>query len=300
MIRDCVGAMLLASCAAASVRRGVDHGEDVRSLPMSFEWRREGPAEACGTKCRTWISAVGTITADTPRTIREFCPRHATCAAPCWCSTRAAARCSGTLELGRMHPPARHGDHGRQDHAAADREGRRAARDAFAQGRLRIDVRLPAAGRDAPLCAGGSQACWCTRSGSATGATMRPPATYSAEDIMVIQRDIGRLVQYTAEMGGGADLDRDGAAHPAVGAAAAALLRGTDARQARRPRDSLFEPRAGPSRRHASSALDDRATPSVAATTERGWSLVENGRAARCWCAGIRSPSTARRSAAST
>src|SRR5262249_56698958 len=31
-------------------------------------------------------------------------------------------------------------------------------------------------------------------------------SVYTAEDIMVIQRDIGRLVQYTAEMGGGARL----------------------------------------------------------------------------------------------
>src|SRR5207249_6301377 len=31
-------------------------------------------------------------------------------------------------------------------------------------------------------------------------------ATYSAEDLVVVQRDIGRLARYTVEMGGGVDL----------------------------------------------------------------------------------------------
>ena len=31
-------------------------------------------------------------------------------------------------------------------------------------------------------------------------------ANYSAEDLVVVQRDIGRLAQYTVEMGGGIDL----------------------------------------------------------------------------------------------
>ena len=34
-------------------------------------------------------------------------------------------------------------------------------------------------------------------------------ANYSAEDLVLIQRDIGRLAQYTAEMGATADLDAD-------------------------------------------------------------------------------------------
>src|SRR4029078_1506950 len=39
---------------------------DVRVLPMQFELLREGPASACGDHCRTFISAVGAITKDTP------------------------------------------------------------------------------------------------------------------------------------------------------------------------------------------------------------------------------------------
>jgi hypothetical protein len=40
--------------------------------PMRFEWVREGPAEACGDKCREWIAAVGRITADTLRDFETF------------------------------------------------------------------------------------------------------------------------------------------------------------------------------------------------------------------------------------
>ncbi|HET9245927.1 MAG TPA: hypothetical protein VFO15_09010, partial [Xanthobacteraceae bacterium] len=39
---------------------------------MRFEWRREGPAHACGANCRVWISATGYITADTPREFETF------------------------------------------------------------------------------------------------------------------------------------------------------------------------------------------------------------------------------------
>ena len=42
------------------------------SAPMRFEWRREGPAHACGANCRVWISAIGYITADTPREFETF------------------------------------------------------------------------------------------------------------------------------------------------------------------------------------------------------------------------------------
>ena len=45
---------------------------DARSLPMQFEIWTEGPAQACGDNCRTWVSATGAITADTPRDFEAF------------------------------------------------------------------------------------------------------------------------------------------------------------------------------------------------------------------------------------
>jgi hypothetical protein len=40
--------------------------------PMRFELVREGPAEACGKTCRTWVSASGRITPDTAREFQLF------------------------------------------------------------------------------------------------------------------------------------------------------------------------------------------------------------------------------------
>jgi len=47
-----------------------------RTLPMRFEYRIQGPAEVCGTKCKVFISAAGAITADTPRHFLLFAQGH--------------------------------------------------------------------------------------------------------------------------------------------------------------------------------------------------------------------------------
>ena len=39
------------------------------------EWT-EGPAQACGTDCRTWVSASGAITSDTPRDFDAFAKKN--------------------------------------------------------------------------------------------------------------------------------------------------------------------------------------------------------------------------------
>src|SRR5437764_878806 len=39
---------------------------------MRFEWMREGPADACGDRCREWISASGQIVATTARLFADF------------------------------------------------------------------------------------------------------------------------------------------------------------------------------------------------------------------------------------
>jgi hypothetical protein len=45
----------------------------------------------------------------------------------------------------------------------------------------------------------------CIRSGS-TIAPITKAATHSADDLMVVERDIGRLAKYTFDMGGAGDL----------------------------------------------------------------------------------------------
>ena len=72
MLRLLCGAFALACGAAQALAGSPTPADDSGSAPMRFEWRREGPAEACGANCRIWISAVGYITADTPREFEAF------------------------------------------------------------------------------------------------------------------------------------------------------------------------------------------------------------------------------------
>jgi hypothetical protein len=46
--------------------------DSASSSPMRFEWHMEGPADRCGKACRTWISAAGVITSDTARDFDHF------------------------------------------------------------------------------------------------------------------------------------------------------------------------------------------------------------------------------------
>jgi hypothetical protein len=43
--------------------------DQAKSWTMRFDWRTEGPSDRCGENCRTWISATGTIS---DRTVRDF------------------------------------------------------------------------------------------------------------------------------------------------------------------------------------------------------------------------------------
>jgi hypothetical protein len=40
--------------------------------PMRFEWHMEGPPDQCGKACRTWVSAVGVITPETAHDFEQF------------------------------------------------------------------------------------------------------------------------------------------------------------------------------------------------------------------------------------
>jgi len=72
MLRLLWGAFALACGAAQAIAGSPTPPDDSASAPMRFEWRREGPADVCGAHCRTWISATGYITADTPREFEAF------------------------------------------------------------------------------------------------------------------------------------------------------------------------------------------------------------------------------------
>jgi hypothetical protein len=167
-----------------------------RKLPMRFGW------VSCEPNCRGWISAVGVVTADTPRRFEEF--------------ARDRELQGATVVL--------------------DSSGG-SVNDAIALGRrwrtlglnttvgLTIEGPAPgaAAARVAPEAYCESMCVFLLLSGSARyvpeqakvrvhqiwmgdRADNARVASYSAQDLTIVERDIGRLAKYTFEMGATGDL----------------------------------------------------------------------------------------------
>jgi hypothetical protein len=176
-----------------------------RSLPMRFDLRLEGPADSCGGKCQAWISASGAITADSAHDFQQFAQRHDLS------NATMVLESDGGSVLGAI---------------ALGREIRRLALTTTI-GRV-VDVG-PATDQSQPRAALSPRAdCESMCAFVLLGGVHRvvPPdarvmvhqiwlgdrredptaANYSAEDLVLVQRDIGRLAQYTAEMGASIDL----------------------------------------------------------------------------------------------
>jgi len=171
---------------------------------MQFEQWTEGPAQACGDKCRTWISASGAITADTPRDFEAFAKTRNIQGLPIALDSDGGS-VLGALALGRsIRRLGMITTVGRTIDLSATDNGRKRARllpRAYCESMCAfvllagIERQVPAEARVMV-----HQIWLGDRRDDPTA------ANYSAEDLVVVQRDIGRLAQYTMEMGGGIDL----------------------------------------------------------------------------------------------
>jgi len=178
--------------------------DDPALNPMRFEWKHEGPAEACGKTCRTWISATGAITPNTPTDFEKFAERQdvhgATLALDSGGGSVIAA-----LTLGRM---LRGYDMtttvGKSTDLPSTKDDDK---------RAKLSPNADCESMCAFVLLGGKRRyvppeaqvlvhqIWLgDRRDDATA------ASYSAEDLMLVQRDIGRLARYTIEMGGDIEL----------------------------------------------------------------------------------------------
>lgn len=205
MLPRLFGGMAFALCAmAASAQMTSASAADARMLPMQFELRREGPADACADRCRTWVSAIGTITRETPSDFEAFARDHDLHDAMLVLDSSGGS-VVGSLALGRSI----------RRLAMTTTVGQTTA--------------LPASGSDEPRATLSPRAdCESMCAFLLLAGTKRfvPPeahvlvheiwlgdrredataSSYSAEDLALVQRDIGRLAQYTVEMGGSIDL----------------------------------------------------------------------------------------------
>jgi hypothetical protein len=171
---------------------------------MRFEWRQDGPVETCGKTCRRWISAEGMITIDTPTEFHAFVEgrdaRGATVVLDSEGGSTLGAMVLGDLirnfnmatTVGRtIELP------GRDGRASRTTLSPRADCESMCAFVLLAGVRryVPLEGRVRV------HGIWFgDRRHNARA------ASYSADDLAVLQHDVGLLAQYTVRMGGSIDL----------------------------------------------------------------------------------------------
>src|SRR6185295_296993 len=200
MLRLILVGLALACSAAPAVGGSLTPAEDSAGGPMRFEWRHEGPD--CGSLCRTWISAVGYITSDTARDFDAFAQDPKVRGAVIVFDSDGGS-VLGAIALGRSV---------------------RKLDMVTSVGRTTVLRNAPA--RRATLSPDARCESMCAFLLLAGKERYVPPqaqvlvhqiwlgkkrkqaleSNYSADELNVVQRDIGRLAQYTVEMGGGIDL----------------------------------------------------------------------------------------------
>ena len=174
-----------------------------RALPMRFQVRQDA-AQDCADKCRGLISAAGAITADTPYEFRRFAKGRDLLGATIVLDSDGGS-VLGAIALGRDIRALR----------LNTTVGRLADTTISKSGVMRASF-SPRADCES-MCAfvllAGIQRAVAPESRVMVhqiwlGDRRDDPtaATYSAEDLVLVQRDIGRLAKYTVEMGGTGDL----------------------------------------------------------------------------------------------
>jgi hypothetical protein len=200
MLRLAMAGLALASSVAPVIGGPLGLVEDNTGGPMRFEWRHEGPN--CGTQCRTWISATGYITGETARDFDAFAQDPNVRGAVIVLDSdggsvlgaialgRAIRRLDMTTTVGKT-TPLRDDDERR---ATLSPEARCESMCAF----------LLLGGKERyvpPQAQVLVHQIWLGKKRK-----QALESSYSADELNVVQRDIGRLAQYTIEMGGAIDL----------------------------------------------------------------------------------------------
>ncbi|HEX7883992.1 MAG TPA: hypothetical protein VF499_14805 [Afipia sp.] len=171
-----------------------------RKLPMSFKWH--GATPACDQDCSGWISAVGVITSDTSSQFEEFSKGRNLK------GSTVVLDSSGGSVLDAIALGRRWRNLGLRttvgiviERENDGRVGRDIIPDAYCESMcvfllLSGDTRYVPEGARVRV----HQIWMGDRADDAKA------ATYSADDMMIVERDIGRLAKYTFDMGGTGDL----------------------------------------------------------------------------------------------
>jgi hypothetical protein len=164
-----------------------------RKLPMRFNW------VACEPNCRGWVSAVGIVTADSPRDFDEFA-RGRDLAGATIVLDSSGGSVNDSITLGRRFRSL--GALTTVGVSVRNNEVRPSvAPDAYCES-MCVFLLLSGKTRYVPDAARVRvhQIWMGDRADDARA------ASYTAQDMMIVERDIGRLAKYTFDMGGTGDL----------------------------------------------------------------------------------------------
>ena len=172
-----------------------------RRQPMTFVWHA-APKDRCAPDCRDWIEAVGIITGDTPALFEKIATGHDLSSATVVLNSSGGSVLDA-LALGRVWRKAGLFTTVGQVVAQEGVNGKtRAIRpDAYCES-MCVFLLLSGTTRIVPPEAHVRvHQIWMGDRASDARA-----ATYSAQDLMIVERDVGRLAKYTFDMGGTGDL----------------------------------------------------------------------------------------------
>src|SRR6202047_2684090 len=167
-----------------------------RKLPMRFSW------VACQPNCRGWVSAVGIVTADSPREFDEFARGRQLGGATIVLDSSGGS-VNDSIALGRrfrsLDMLTTVGVSVQTHTAQGDRAS--VAPEAYCES-MCVFLLLSGKTRYVP------QAAHVRVHQIWMGDRADDPkaASYTAQDLMIVERDIGRLAKYTFDMGGAGDL----------------------------------------------------------------------------------------------
>src|SRR6202051_1127060 len=172
------------------------NGLEERKLPMKFSW------VACQPNCRGWISAIGIVTADTPRDFDEFARGRQLGGATIVLDSSGGS-VNDSIALGRRWRNLGALTTVGTSVQTQTAQGIRASvsPDAYCES-MCVFLLLSGKTRYVPEAAHVRvhQIWMGDRADDARA------ASYTAQDMMIVERDIGRLAKYTFDMGGTGDL----------------------------------------------------------------------------------------------
>jgi hypothetical protein len=203
--RYLVGVFVLACASMLAIANDRPAAKDGAKPPsMRFDWRMEGPAEQCGTRCRVWLSATGVITESTARDFDAFAKDNNVRGATVVLDSEGGSVLAA-LALGRAFRRL-------ELTTTVGRTTLLGSADGAAP-RARLSPKATCESMCAFILLGGVNRyvppearvlvhqIWL---GSKSKRALE--STYSAEELGLVQRDIGSIARYTVEMGGGIEL----------------------------------------------------------------------------------------------